>query len=95
MQIAKVKKTLGSVSKNNDKGFDVVYSKTKGSFMRSEDTGEKTMLRRDRGVFVLDAWVVPYHMAKAGIVKYTDEAGRTKVARVSKNNETDFVRPAP
>ena len=95
VQIAKVKKTLGSVSKNNDKGFDVVYSKTKGSFMRSEDTGEKTMLRRDRGVFVLDAWVVPYHMAKAGIVKYTDEAGRTKVARVSKNNETDFVRPAP
>ena len=63
--------------------------------MRNEDTGEKTMLRRERGVFVLDAWVVPYHMARAGVVKYTDEAGRTKLAKVSKKNELDFVRPAP
>ena len=42
VQIAKVKKTLGSVSKSNDHGIDVCYS-NKGSYMRDVKTQEKTM----------------------------------------------------
>ena len=95
VQIAQVKKTLASVSKNNDYGFEVRYSNSKGSYMEHEKTGEKTMLRRERGVFVLDAWVVPYKMAKSGIVKYTDDDGKMKTVKVGMKNESDFIRPAP
>ena len=95
IQIAKVKKTLGSESKNNDHGFDVVYSKSKGSYMEHEASGERTALRRERGVFVLDAWVVPYSMAKTGVVTYTDEEGKKRTVKVSRKNESDFIRPAP
>ena len=94
VQIAKVKKTLGSVSKSNDHGIDVCYS-NKGSYMMDLKTQEKTALRRERGVFVLDAWVIPYEMAKTGLVKYRDAQGKLKTVRVnSKKNETDFSRPA-
>ena len=88
-------KDFGVSLEKKDHGFDVVYSKSRGSFMQHEATGEKTMLRRERGVFVLDAWVVPYYMAKAGMVTYVDADGQTKVVRVNKKSESDFVRPAP
>ena len=94
VQIAKVKKTLGSVSKSNDHGIDVCYS-SKGSYMKDVKTQEKTALRRERGVFVLDAWVVPYEMAKTGMVKYKDASGKLKMAKINeKKNNTDFSRPA-
>ena len=54
VQIAQVKKTLASVSKSNDHGFDVIYSK-KGSYMEDMESKRRTSLRRERGVFVLDA----------------------------------------
>ena len=94
VQIAKVKKTLGSVSKSNDHGFDVLYS-SKGSYMKDEKTQEKTALRRERGVFVLDAWVVPFEMSKTGFVKYKDDQGKLKTVRVGRaKNDMDFLRPA-
>ena len=87
-----MKKTLGSVSKSNDNGFVVHYS-SKGSYMKDEKTQEKTALRRERGVFVLDAWVVPFEMSKTGIVKYKDDQGKLKAVKVTKNS-MDFSRPA-
>ena len=94
VQIAKVKKTLGSVSKSNDHGIDVCYS-SKGSYMKDVKTQEKTALRRERGVFVLDAWVVPYEMAKTGMVKYKDASGKLRMVKINeKKNNTDFSRPA-
>ena len=94
VQIAKVKKTLGSVSKSNDHNFDVHYS-NKGSYMEDQKTQEKTALRRERGVFVLDAWVVPFDMAKTGIVKYKDGQGKMRTAKVGRaKDNSDFSRPA-
>ena len=93
VQIAKVKKTLASVSKSNDHGFDVVYKKA-GSFIENEKTKERTALRRERGVFVLDAWVIPYDMAKTGIVKFQNAKGEKQTVRVNRKNEPDFTRPA-
>ena len=46
-------------------------------------------------MFVLDAWVVPYEMAKTGIVKYKDASGRLKTVKINeKKNNMDFSRPA-
>ena len=92
VQIAKVKKTLGSVSKSNDHGFDVLYS-SKASYMNDEKTQEKIALRRERAFFVLDAWVIPFEMSKTGIVKYKDDQGKLKAVKVTKNS-MDFSRPA-
>ena len=89
-----MKKTLGSVSKSNDHGFNVHYSNT-GIYMEDEKTKEKTTLRRERGVFVLDAWLVPFEMAKTKIMKYKDSNGRMRTVKVgTKNNELGFSRPA-
>ena len=94
VQIAKVKKTLGSVSKRNDHDIDVHYSK-KGSYMKDVKTQEKTALRRERGVFVLDAWVIPYETAKTGLVKYKDANGKLRMVKVNdKKNNMDLGRPA-
>ena len=57
VQIAAVKKTLASVSRSNDNGYDVVYSDG-GSYTEDVVSGEVINLRRERGVFVLDAWVI-------------------------------------
>ena len=93
VQIAQVKKTLASVSKSNDNGFDVVYSKN-ASYMEEMSTKQQTALRRDRGVFVLDAWIVPYEMIKKGYVIYTDENGRKRRTKLNRP-ESSFARPAP
>ena len=92
VQIAQVKKTLASVSKSNDNGFDVVYSK-KASYMEEMESKQRTALRRDRGVFVLDAWIVPYEMIKKGFVIYTDENGKKRRTKLNKL-ESSFARPA-
>ena len=94
VQIAKVKKTLASVSKSNDNGFDVTYSNS-GSFMEERKTKERTALRRSRGVFVLDAWVVPYAMAKKGWVTFIDANGTKVKKKVGLSSESSFIRPAP
>ena len=92
VQIAQVKKTLASVSKSNDNGYDVKYSKT-GSYMEEIETKQKTTLRRDRGVFVLDAWVVPYDMVKKGVITYKDQSGNKKRVKLNRP-EASFARPA-
>ena len=92
MQIAQVKKTLASVSKSNDNGFDVKYSKG-GSYMEEMESKARTALRRDRGVFVLDAWIVPYSMIQKGYVLYTDENGKKRRTKINRP-ESSFTRPA-
>ena len=93
VQIAKVKKTLASVSKSNDHGFDVIYSKG-GSYMEEMISKERTALRRERGVFGLDAWVVPYAMSKTGSVKFRDSDGKIKTAKDGRKDDSAFNRPA-
>ena len=39
-------------------------------------------LRKSRGTFVLDMWVVPYDMVKSGVVKYKDAKGADRRAKV-------------
>ena len=92
MQMAKVKKCLGSVSKNNDNGVDATYSKN-GAYLENVKNGEKTPLRRQRGVFVLDAWIVPHSMAKSGRVTYKDENGQSRTAKVTTPATEGFSRP--
>ena len=63
--------------------------------MKDVRTHEMTSLRRERGVYVLDALVVPYEMAKTGIVRYKDDKGKLKTVKInSKKNEMNFSRPA-
>ena len=68
-QVGKVKKTLGSVSKNNSCGQRVVYD-AEGSFIEDKGAGQRVALDPERGVFKLDAWVVPYDMVKKGFITY-------------------------
>ena len=91
IQMADVNKTLCSVSKNNDHGFKVVYDKSE-SYMQDVKTKEKTNLRRQRGVFVLDCWVVPYAMAMSGKVVYRGVDGKKRVATLKASNVEGFNR---
>ena len=62
MQIAEVNKALGSVSYMIDQGFKVVFDKDLEtgkdlSVMIHKASGRVTRFRRDRNVWVLDAYV--------------------------------------
>ena len=89
VQVAAVKKMLGSVSKNNDCGHEVIYRKT-GSFIKDEATGEKIHLTREKGTFKYDAWVVPFKIARTGEVSFVDKAGKHK--KVNVNAPAGFSR---
>ena len=61
MQIAEVNKALGSVSYMVDRGFKVVFDKDPDtgvdlSMMVHKETGQATRFRRDKTVWVLDAY---------------------------------------
>ena len=85
VQIAAVKKTLASVSRSNDNGYDVVYS-AGGSCIEDVVSGEVANLRRERGLFVVDAWVVPFEQAKAGKVSFVDPSGRRITVNAGPNH---------
>ena len=91
--MADVNKTLLSVSKNNDHGFKVVYDQS-GSYMEEKKSGDRTSLRRQRGVFVLDCWIVPYDMAMSGKVTYKGADGKKRTATLKSNQIEGFTRPA-
>ena len=55
-QIAKANKPLLAVSKLIDMDYRVIFDKD-GSYVMSKRGGPVMRLRRERGVFVLDAWV--------------------------------------
>ena len=62
MQIAEVNKAFGSVSYMVDRGFRVIFDKDEASgkdvsMMVHRATGRATRFRRDRNVWVLDAYV--------------------------------------
>ena len=56
VQMADVSKVLGSVSKFEDAGNTVVFSK-KGSYIENDATGAKTQLFRENGVYYFDMWI--------------------------------------
>ena len=89
VQVAKVKKMLGSVSKNIDHGQVVVYDKAE-SYIMDKASGEKVHLDRLKGVFKYDGWVVPYHMIKSGFITCTGKNGKN--IRVEVNKEASFSR---
>ena len=54
------KKYLASVSRINQAGHKVVFdSPENGSYIENKETGNKTWLRQESGVFFLDLWVSP------------------------------------
>ena len=54
-QITDVGKPLAAVSRILDKGNTVVFSRgSAGSYIRNNKTGEKTMLKEEKGTFVLE-----------------------------------------
>ena len=89
VQVAKVKKMLGSVSKNNDCGQRVVYDKDE-SYIMDTVSGQKVNLNLVKGVFKYDAWVVPYAMIRRGPATYIDEKGKFCTASV--NRDASFSR---
>jgi hypothetical protein len=56
VQIADVKKTLGSVRRICEAGNRVVFDEDE-SYVENKSTGEKTALTKDRGSYVLTLWV--------------------------------------
>ena len=61
-QVCPVTKALGSVSKMVQSGHRVVFDSAEngeGSYIQNRATGNKTYLREENGVFVLDVWVKP------------------------------------
>ena len=56
IQIADVKKTLGSVRRLCEAGNRVVFD-NEGSYVANKHTGEKAMLVKERGSYVLSLWV--------------------------------------
>ena len=62
MQIAEVNKALGSISYMVDKGYKVIFDKCDKtgrdiSMMVHKQTGVATRFRRERNIWVLDAFV--------------------------------------
>ena len=57
-QVANITKPLVSVSKLVDDGHQVVFDE-KASYIIHKATGRKMLLKRERGVFVVDAYVEP------------------------------------
>ena len=55
-QVARVNKPLCSVSKLIDDNMRVVFDKT-GSYILNKTTGEVMRIKRERGVFVLEAFL--------------------------------------
>ena len=89
VQVAEVKKILGSLGKNNDAGQEVRYRKD-GSYIMDIATGEKLELTRSRGTFKFDAWIVPYAMIKSGKVTFKDKDSVAHTVSVSQ--KTSFSR---
>ena len=61
-QVCPVTKALGSVLKMVRNGHRVVFDDEEygeGSYIQDRRTGQKTYLRQENGVFVLDVWVRP------------------------------------
>ena len=75
VQVAAVKKVLGSVSKNNACGQRVVYDQD-GSYIEDKRSGQKVALDLDRGVFQFDAWVVPHSQVKRGWCSFKAPYGK-------------------
>ena len=80
VQVARVKKTLGSVGKNVDCKQRVVYDDD--SYIEDKASGEKVHLQREKGVYKFDAWVVPYKMIQMRKIEYIDANGRKRLVRV-------------
>ena len=61
-QVCPVTKALGSVSKMVKNGHRVVFDDPdmgEGSYIQDKRTGQRTYLRQENAVFVLDVWVKP------------------------------------
>ena len=56
MQIAEVKKTLGSVRRICEAGNRVVFDED-GSYVENKSSGERTALTKEKGSYVLTLWV--------------------------------------
>ena len=76
MQVAKVNKPLASVSKLIDEGFKVIFDSS-GSYMINKRSGGKISILRERGVFVLNAYV----------------AEDPKTDEKEENSSQGFIRP--
>ena len=57
-QIAAINKPLVSVSKLVDEGYEVIFT-TAESYILHRETGKKIQMKRERGVFVVDAYASP------------------------------------
>ena len=57
-QVAEVRKPLTSVSKICDRGNRVTFCRN-GSYVQNLFTGQRTPLRREGGVYMLDLWLAP------------------------------------
>ena len=62
-QVANITKPLVSVSKLIDDGHQVVFDK-RASYIIHVESGRKMMLKRERGVFIVDAFVDPKRAPK-------------------------------
>ena len=60
-QMCDVTKCLASVSRIVEAGHRVILDTPEaGSYIENRHTGERTYLRQERGLYLLDAWVMPY-----------------------------------
>ena len=57
-QVAAITKPLVSVSKWIDDGHQVVFDE-KASYIIHKESGRRMLLKRERGVFIVDAYVEP------------------------------------
>ena len=59
-QICDISKSLASVSRIVEAGHRVIFDIPEaGSYIENRQTGERTYLRQERGLYLLDAWVMP------------------------------------
>ena len=77
-----------------DHNNTVCFSKRLGHFIQDDHTNQKLSLRKTRGVFVLDAWVVPYAKAKTGSLEIV-KGGKKTMVKVNRLDNQGFSRPGP
>ena len=81
-QLAAINKTLCSVSHMTDNDYCVVFSKHEGrdvSYVMHKPTEKVVRLRREKGIYILDAWT-------------EEEIGETSTEQKPKN-DSSFRRP--
>ena len=85
MQVAPVKKVLGSVAKMCGAGNRVVFDDEEGNYIENKKTGQRTWMTKRNGVYFYEMWV-----RKGSKAKTTDDKPRNNTPSTDADGDIDM-----